>query len=176
MIFFFIACASKTEPYWAINHLSLIPGSSSVEGTQSWEFFNKRWRNSRADKNFLCARTQEVTGNVVAELESCEGCIAAYSLDIEEVESDCSGDAESLATDAGFAAPLQIAIGDPPESLSELDPHSGKSMGWYLSVDGEVYEPWGFAYAEELDFEGSAPPGWNSEQVYTLWPAVALEL
>ena len=180
MIWALLGCASG-NPHWAINHLSLIPSSSSAEGTQSWEFFDKAWRNNRKDKHFLCARTQSITGKVVAPLEGCEGCITAYELSIEEIETDCSSDiseeAAAVATDEGFAATLQIAIGDPAADFADMDPYPGKSMGWYLSTDNETYQPWGFAYQEGLDFDGeTGAPGWTSGQVYTLWPAVALEL
>lgn len=180
MIWVLLGCASG-DPHWAINHLSLIPASSGAEGTQSWEFFSKAWRKNRNEKNFLCARTQEVTGTVVAPLDGCEGCITAYELDISEVETDCTSDiseeAALLAEDEGFAATLQIAIGDVFTDFSEMDPYPGKSMGWYLSTDNETYQPWGFAYPEGLDFDGeTGAPGWTSGQVYTLMPAVALEL
>ena len=70
------------------------------------------------------------------------------------------------------------SIGEVSSDIEDMDPHPGDSMGWYLSTDGEAYEPWGFAYDEQLDFENGEPgPSlWTSDRVYTLKPAVALEL
>ncbi|HNC95760.1 MAG TPA: hypothetical protein PKY30_00445 [Myxococcota bacterium] len=169
-----LACGSD-EVHWAVNSLSLEPDSRGVVGTQTWAFFSENWEKNRAEKTFVCARTQQVEGRTSTELEGCEGCLAAYSLTVTEIETDCTGDE---ATAKGFAAALPIAVGDVPADLEELNPQGDRSLGWYLSMDGESYQPWGFAYFEELDFEngGRGLPGWTSGQVYTFSPAVALEL
>jgi hypothetical protein len=169
-----LGCASE-EIHWAVNSMSLEPSSRGVTGTQTWAFFTESWEKNRAEKTFACARTQQVAGDTSTELEGCEGCLASYTLTITEIETDCTGDE---ATAKGFAAELQVAVGDVPAELEDLNPQGDRSLGWYLSLDGESYEAWGFAYFEELDFEngGRGLPGWTSGQVYSFSPAVALEL
>lgn len=167
------ACASD-EPVWAVHHASLVPTESGVSGTQTWEFFSEDWAQSGDPDAFVCARAQLVTGVVVAALPGCDGCVAAYDLAFTELESDCEGD---LATDAGFATPPTIGLGDVPGDLDELDPYPGRSVGWYLSTDGVELTAYGYAYEEVLDWSGDVgAPGWRIGQTYTLWPAFAWDL
>lgn len=174
MILLLWACASP-EVHWAVNSMSLEPDSGGLSGTQTWSFFTEGWEKKRAERTFSCARTQMVEGSTNRELEGCKGCLAAYTLELSEIETDCTGEE---GTAKGYASDLQIAIGDVPASFQDLNPQGDRALGWYLSMDGEVYEPWGFAWFEGLDFEngGRGLPGWVSGQVYTLTPAVALEL
>lgn len=171
---FLLACASQ-DPHWAVNHLSLVPTEKGVEGTQTWEFFEKSWQKHRAEKTFVCVRAQSVTGTVVSPLEGCDDCRVAYTLESTDFDTDCASD---VGNDSGFRASLSIAIGSAiPSDIAALDPYPGQSMAWYLAMDNETYEPWGFAYDEALDYDGElGRPGWVSDQYYTLWPAVALEL
>lgn len=166
-------CASDV-PSWAVHHASLTPTETGLGGTQTWEFFSPAWARSGDEDAFLCARAQLVTGSVTAALPGCEGCTVAYTLDVAELESDC---AAPLDADTAYATPRAIGIGDVPQDLSDLDPYPGRSLGWYLSVDGVAMEPYGFAYDEALDWAGDlGSPGWSSGQTYTLWPAYAWDL
>ncbi len=166
-------CASD-EPVWAVHHASLIPTESGLGGTQTWEFFTPEWAKSGDPSAFVCARGQLVTGAVVAALPGCEDCQATYTLDVAELESDC---AAPLDTDAAYATPRAMGIGSVPDELADLDPYPGRSVGWYLSVDGVEMKPYGFAYDEALDWAGElGTPGWSTDQAYTLWPAYAWDL
>lgn len=173
LTFALLACSTET-PVWAVHHASLEPTATGATGTQTWEMFTAEWaKNGKADE-FLCARAQLVTGAVITAPEGCTGCVAAYDLAFSELESDC---AAPLDTDAAFATPVSIGIGDLPAELEDLDPWPGRSLGWYISVDGVTMSPYGFAYAEGLDWEGAlGAPGWVAGQLYTLWPAYAWDL
>lgn len=167
------ACASD-EPTWAVHHASLIPTETGLSGTQTWEFFGAEWARTGDPDEMACARAQTVTGDVVAALPGCEGCLAAYTLEVAELESDC---AEPYATDAAYTTPRAIGIGDVPAGLAELDPYPGRSLGWYVSVDGVELTFYGYAYDEALDWAGElGAPGWATGQAYTLWPAYAWDL
>lgn len=166
-------CASD-EAVWAVHHASLIPTETGLSGTQTWEFFTEDWAKSGDPDAFVCARAQLVTGAVVAALPGCDGCVAAYELTVTELETDCEG---GLAEDGGFVTPLAIGIGDVAADLEDLDPYPGRSLGWYLSTDGEELASYGYAYDEALDWSGDiGAPGWRTEQTYTLWPAYAWDL
>ncbi|MDP2312469.1 MAG: hypothetical protein Q8P41_06150 [Pseudomonadota bacterium] len=173
LILLAVGCASDA-PAWAVHHASIIPTETGLGGTQTWEFFTPAWARSGSEDAFLCGRGQLVTGTVVSALPGCDGCQAAYTLEISELESDC---AAPLDTDTAYATPRAMGIGDVPEALADLDPYPGRSLGWYLSVDGVEMEPYGFVYQEALDWAGDlGAPGWITGQTYTLWPAYAWDL
>lgn len=166
-------CASD-EPVWAVHHASVVPGESGLDGTQTWEFFDAAWARSGDEDAFVCARGQLVTGALIAALPGCDGCLAAYTLEVAELESDCAAPYDA---DPAYTTPRAIGIGDVPDALADADPYPGRSLGWYLSVDGQQMEPYGFAYDEALDWAGElGAPGWTSGQAYTLWPAYAWDL
>ncbi len=166
-------CASD-EPVWAVHHASFIPTETGLGGTQTWEFFTEEWARSGDPDAFSCARAQLVTGAVVAAPQGCDGCVASYELTVSELESDC---ADPLGTDPAYATPRAVGIGEVPADAEDLDPYPGRSLGWYVSVDGQELEFYGFAYDEALDWSGEiGAPGWTSGQAYTLWPAYAWDL
>lgn len=169
-----VACASDV-PTWAVHHASVIPSETGLAGTQSWEFFDAGWEDGRGKDSYLCVRAQEVSGEVTAALSGCPGCVVAYALAATELETDCD---EPIATDPAYAeAVLTMGIGEVPGDLASLDPHPSRSLGWYLSFDGETFTPYGFAYEEGLDWEGEiGQPGWAVGQTYTLWPAYAWDI
>ena len=169
------ACASDT-PAWAVDVLSAVPTSTGITGTQTWHFFTERWGKAKEDDAFVCARVQTFTGEVTspAAYEGCASCLFSYALTFTEFDSDCD---EALATDAAYVLPETLAIGDVPEDLVDLDPHPGRSLGWYAVFEGVQLEPYGFAWDDALDWGGDpGPPGWNEGGVYTLSPAYAWEL
>jgi hypothetical protein len=174
MLFLWLMACSSDKAAYAVNVMSVQPDQKGLSGTQTWQFFNSAWARHRLAKNFLCARAQEITGIVIPPPSGCSGCDNAYKLTAEDIDSDCATDE---ATNPGYKATLYIAIGKVSSDISDMDPHSGESLGWYLSTDGEDYEPWGFAYDERLD-KGEDPGVviWSSDGTYTLMPAVALEL
>lgn len=171
MLFFF-GCASDTVA-WAVNHASVVPETSGVSGTQTWEFFTEGWTPDSGDEHYACARAQTLSGSV-ASSPPCDECLYLYKLSYEEFGTDCSGDE---AEDPSYRALVYFGIGDVPEELSADDPHPGKSFGWFVSVDGETMEPFGWAWDEAYDYGGDpGPPGWVEGRAYTLWPSVAWEL
>lgn len=173
MLLLLFACASD-EVVWAVNHASVVPTESGITGTQTWEFFTKKWGKNHSETAFICARAQELTGTLSTSTKGCEGCLAAYSLTIQEIESDCEAD---LATDPAYATMLAFGVGDVPADYAEDDPHPGQSMGWYVSFDGSLLEPMGFVWDEAFDYAGEpGAPGWQNDQVYTFWPAAAWDL
>jgi hypothetical protein len=168
-----LACASD-DVAWAVHHASVVPSATGLTGTQTWEFFDARWADTRGADTFVCARAQELAGDVVAAPEGCDGCTVAYALTAAELGGDCEG---ALAEDRGYLASVTIGIGDVPAVLADLDPYPGRSLGWYASFDGGPAEPYGYAYVETLEWQGDlGSPGWVAGQAYTLWPAYAWDL
>jgi hypothetical protein len=168
-----LACASD-DPTWAVQHASVIPAETGLTGTQTWEFFDAGWAHSGSADAFVCARAQIVDGDVASALPGCDGCVVSYSLGLTELESDC---AAPLDGDEAYGTPKAMAIGVVPDDLTDLDPYPGRSLGWYVSVDGVELAPFGFAYDEALEWGGTlGAPGWVTGQTYTLWPAYAWDL
>jgi len=141
--FLLSACSGQGGvPAFAVPHGSLSTSPDAVEGYAVWEFFSKRWRRKRADKHHVCAEVHEVAGTAVELDSSCAGCSFMYSLDVLALESDCTTDRSDYGIPAGFA------FGDVPRSLASDDPQPGVSYGWYVSWEGEDWEPMGFAVPE----------------------------
>jgi hypothetical protein len=166
-------CASSA-PSWAFQSGAVTPSASGLTGVQAWSFFTSAWGRAKSDQAFVCARSQEVSGTTAAPLPGCIGCTAAYTLTVSEIDSDCDAD---LADDPSYTLPVAIAIGPVDDALADLDPHPGRSLGWYASFDGVQLESYGFAWDIALDEGGDAgPPGWNPGQTYTLGPSFAWDL
>lgn len=169
-----LAGCGSDAPSWALQTGAATPSTSGLAGVQAWAFFTEAWGKAQGDAAFVCARSQTVAGTTAAPLPGCVGCTAAYTLTVHEIDSDC--DAE-LAQDPSYTLPVAIAIGPVDDSLAALDPHEGRSLGWYASFDGVELTPYGLAWDIALDETGdSGPPGWNPGQTYTLWPAYAWDL
>jgi len=170
-----LACGSDA-PVWALQHLEVTPSAAGVEGTQAWEFFREGWAQGRDPDDFLCARAQSLRGQVRVAPTGCASCTVAYGVEAEELDTHCG---EKLAGAATYAESIRIhAIGEVHESLLELDPHPGRSLGWYVSLDGgETLTPYGFAYDSALDRdETPGAPGWAHGGTYALWPAFAWDI
>lgn len=168
-----LACASD-DPAWAVNHMSVVPTADGIEGTQTWEFYTERWGRAKDDDAYVCARAQTFTGEVVATPSDCDGCRFAYTIYLDELGGDCNS---IVAVDPAYELPYSIAVGDLPDDFVDMDPHSGRSLGWYASFDNETWVAHGFAWDDALDWGGDpGPPGWNDGQAYTLWPAYAWDL
>jgi len=166
-------CTDSTAS-WAFQAGTVTPSASGLAGVQAWSFFTSAWGHAKGDGAFLCARTQELTGTTAAPLPGCVGCTAAYTLTVTEIDSDCDAD---LAEDPSYTLPVAIAIGPVDDALADLDPHPGRSLGWYASFDGVSLQSYGFAWDLALDEGGDAgPPGWNPGQTYSLGPSFAWDL
>ena len=174
LLFFFLPACSDQSPAWAVHHASVVPAETGLSGTQTWEFFTSEWARTGSADAYVCGRAQVETGSVTAALPGCEGCVVAYALALSELESDCEA---PLDTDEAYTTPTVIGIGDLPEEWTALDPFPGRSLGWYVSLDGVEMQAYGFAYPETLEWAGAlGSPGWATGQTYTLWPAYAWDL
>ncbi|MFZ5482065.1 MAG: hypothetical protein ACOZNI_35215 [Myxococcota bacterium] len=174
MLLTILACASD-DVAWGVHHASVVPSETGLSGTQTWEFFDGQWADSRDEKDFVCARAQTLLGEPVAAPQGCTGCTVAYAVVADELGGDCEG---ALADDESYlTAVATIGFGDVSDALADLDPYPGRSLGWYASFDGEKADAYGFAYVEGLDWQGDrGSPGWVPGQTYTLWPAYAWDL
>lgn len=171
-----LAGCGSDEAAWAVHHAALTPSATGITGSQTWEFFDEGWAEDPDGTHFVCARAMTVTGAVVTAPVGCEGCVAAYELVAEELDSDCPA---PLDTDTAYSLGVTMfGIGDADRDLSVLDRYPGRSLGWYISRDaGETMEAYGFAWDEALDWSGDlGAPGWATGQSYTLWPAYAWDL
>lgn len=171
------ACAPADVPAWALQHASVTvsPDGATISGTQTWEFYSARWEEGRDQDDHICARAQTITGEALASLpDGCPGCIGAFSMMVEELDTDCTGE---VATDPSYAGTTLYAIGSVDRSVESLDPYPGDSMGWFVAWSTEDVEPLGFAYNDALD-AGEEPeaPGWVVGLTYVLWPAFVWDL
>lgn len=167
-------CGGEAVPRWAVQHATVDVSTSGLQGYQVWELFGKKWKRKQAEKHHLCGLVQTVDGDLQGALDGCEGCEASYALRIEELESDCDPAWVSGDTYDGVRG---YAFGDVPADQAGLDPYPGRSLGWYLSWDGETAEFMGFAWSEAIE-TGDGPPaqGWAPGERYVLEPAYAWEL
>lgn len=168
-----VGCGPRSVK-WAVQDGVVTPDQSGLVGEQAWSFFANNWGSAKGDKAFVCARAQTLTGTASSPLPGCATCTVAYTLAVAETESDCDAD---LADDPSYTLPVAMGIGPVDDALAGMDPHEGRSLGWYASFDGENLEPYGFAWDAAIDAgEDPGPPGWNPGQSYTLWAAYAWDL
>lgn len=170
-------CAKDQAPAWALQHgtLSVSEDGATISGVQVWEFFTNRWRRSLDEDAHVCARLQSFTGAASAVDDNlCLDCEALFNLEVEDVETDCSG---SVGEADAFLGPSRLAVGSVPPGLSEDDPYPGDSLGWYADWgDGEL-SPTGFLWSEALELDESRPPiGWTEGERYVFWPDLAWRL
>ncbi len=166
-----LSCADDT-PAWAVQHASVVPTATGMNGTQTWEFFNAAWSPDGGDDGYLCMRAQTLEGTLTTQ-KSCPSCRAVWVLTVTELGSDCS---DELIADEHFAGPDRYAIGDAHDEFAEDDPFPERSFGWAAGFGDDELTPMGWAWPEALELEGEASPGWALERPYTLWPAVAWQL
>ena len=170
MIALLVACSN--DPVWVVQHASIVPSSTGMEGTQRWDFHSAAWSPDASDEGPLCARTQALVGTLTTA-PGCPDCRAAYDLVVTELDSDC---ADELNHDPGFSGPALYTIGDvPPELLAE-EPYPGEGFGWSVGFgDGGLVDV-GYVYAEALDLGELPPAGLATGATYTLSPAIAWEI
>jgi hypothetical protein len=172
-----VACSngySTGTAVWALNTATVTPSEDGLAGAHTWTFFNSGWEKSQSEDDLVCEIVQELTGSVVAPMTGCEGCSATYEVAFSQVASDCS---EELTGDPGLDAVIGFAFGPVPGEVAEDNPYPDQAAGWYLSIDGEVMEGHGFAYAPALDRgEEVQFNGWIVGETFTLAPAYAWEL
>jgi hypothetical protein len=170
-----LACTDG-GPAWAVHHASVVPDAGGFSGTQTWELFSAAWAEDRDPSRRVCARAQRVTATVRTIPEGCEGCFAAYTVSVVE-ELTGGGCPAPYDTDPAFAASIsEWMIGDVGDEVLALDPWPSRSMGWTV-LEADAVVPYGFAYDEALDWEGTlGPAGWAESGTYTLISAWAWDL
>lgn len=167
-------CGGAATPRWAVQHGTVDVQSASVDGYQVWEFFSKKWKRKRKEKRHICSLLQQMSGDLVSDLDGCLDCIATYQLTVTDLETDCEAD---VVGNGGFGGVRYLAVGAVPDDQAQEDPYPGRSMGWYLSWDGQIADFMGFVYHEDLDLDGTAPvAGWSPSERYVLDPVFAWEL
>ncbi|MSQ03677.1 MAG: hypothetical protein EXR71_17625 [Myxococcales bacterium] len=170
MIALFLACSN--DPAWVVQRASIVPTSTGMEGTQTWEFYAAGWSPDAGDEGSLCTRGQTLVG-ALTTAPACPDCRAAYDLAVTELDSDC---ADALIRDPGFSGPALYAIGEVPADLLAEEPFPGEGFGWSEGFgDGSLIDV-GYAYAEALDLGEVPPAGLATGATYTLLPAIAWEL
>lgn len=167
------ACASD-EISWALNSATLQPDSTGIVGTHVWSFFPERWERKQDEDQRQCFMVQDLTGDVIAELEGCRQCQAMYAVSLSPVESDCP---DSITSNPSYTGLVAFGVGEIHPDIAHLDPFPGDSLGWYLSFDGEIAMAQGFVYPQALD-QGEEPRvlGWSVDGLYTFSPAYAWDL
>lgn len=172
-----IGCARDHAPAWALQHgtLSLSEDGQTVTGVQVWEFFTRAWGRSLDEDAHVCARLQALTGAAVSVDENlCLDCEAIFNLELEEVETDCSG---PVGESDAFLGPTRLAVGSVPPGLSEDDPYPGDSLGWYADWGDGALAPTGYLWPEALELDaGRVPRGWVAGERYVFWPDLAWQL
>lgn len=167
-------CGGEASPFWAVQHGSLELSNDGFEGYQVWELFSKQWRKDGEEKYHLCVVVQRIEGSLSSTEEGCEGCLGSYTVEVEQLETDCP---DGMVDSTSFGGPRAMAVGRVPPSLSDLDPAPGRSMGWYTRWEPGPVEPMGFVIPEG---SGSANDqgvqGWVPGERYELEPAYAWEL
>lgn len=166
-----LACASG-EVHWVVQHASIVPTSTGMSGTQTWELFDESWSPEAGDRGFVCVRAQTVEGTLTTT-KSCPECRAVWVINVSELDSDCP---EALVEDARFSGPDTLAIGEVHDDFTASDPFPDRSFGWAAGFGDGALTDMGWAWPEALELEGEAAPGWALNRPYTLWPAVAWEL
>ena len=165
------------EAAWAMQHATVEVQGDALVGFQVWEFYARGWKRDQGEEDHICARVQELEGQLTSDLDGCQACSATYEITLTELETDCTG---PEATDANYAAITHFAVGDVHAEIAIDDPYPGKSLGWYQTWDAEAVDAMGFAWDERLEDgavdAGPVSPGWNTDQRYVLWPAYAWEL
>ncbi|RME20924.1 MAG: hypothetical protein D6798_19300 [Deltaproteobacteria bacterium] len=155
---------------WAVQHATVDVSSSGVSGYQVWEIFDRRWDDRQNSRHHLCAVVQQVEGGLVADFEGCDGCEASYELEVDLLETDCPADTVDPSVFSGVRG---YGFGEVPSELRDADPDPGRSVGWYVSWDGQQAEALGFATPEDDTVDAT---GWQVDTRYELVPAVAWEL
>ena len=169
------ACAEKAGPSsWAVHHAAAEATPGGLRGYQTWEFFTEDWSGDREADTHVCARVQALAGVEAAPLSGCTECDVTVAVRADEVSTDCEGEE---GTKAGFGSMTHFAIGPLPEQLEGDAPYPGETLGWYLSWDGVIIEPYGFVWNEALDRgEPVLVTGWDEGARYVFWPAYAWDL
>lgn len=168
-----LACAGG-EVDWALNEATAQPDATGLQGTHLWTFFPGRWERKQREDLRVCYLMQDLTGDVIGALDGCLECVAMYSVELTPVDSDCG---EELADDPAYQGIVAVGIGSVHPDIAHLDPHPERSLGWYLSFDGERATAHGFVYPEALDRGGDPPVvGWSADGLYTFAPAYAWDL
>lgn len=159
-------------PAWLLDHASVVPSATGLEGVLVRTFYAEGWEKKQSEDYALCTMLQDMTGVVVAPYEGCRRCNAMYTVELRELETDCTDAQLDGLTLDGLVA---IGVGQLHPDIAADDPNGGESLGWYVSYDGEVALEHGYAWPDDLDLLDGVQP-WSAGNGYTLWPAYAWQL
>ncbi len=169
-----LACAPEPggDVTWAVDYATVRVDRGSLDGQHVWAFFSEGWEKKRDEAYHSCSLLQSVEGQEIDAWDGCEGCIAMYEVQLEDLEHDCEN---RLVADPSYTGVLAFGIGEVASELEGDAPYEG-ALGWYLAyATGEAIVQ-GYAWAEGLEFDREVQDGWVDDQVYTLWPAYAWDL
>lgn len=167
-------CGGEAAPRWAVQHGTLDVGADGVEGYQVWEFFARKWQSKHDEKHHICTLVQQVDGDLAGDLDGCLGCVASYTVTLTELESDC---APEVVSGGSYGDMRAMAFGQVADDIAADDPFPGRSLGWYVTWDGQQAQSMGFAWHEDTgERDDPQVVGWAPGERYVLEPAYAWEL
>lgn len=153
-----------TTPAWAFDPIWIEPEGDGIHGIHAWHVYSDAWHEKRAEASYLCAVVVELWGAPA----DCDGCVHAWAVETELLESDCD---PALAQDPTFVALKGLGIGEPTTDADA--PHPGATAVGYADYGFGAWEVHGWAYPDALD-AGRTPTSdeWDGEQPFTLWPTL----
>jgi hypothetical protein len=175
MLFVILGCAEPTPTgtaSWAVDYATVSVDRGALEGQHVWVFYGDGWQKNQDEGWHECSILQSVTGQETDPWDGCEGCLAMYEVELEDLQHDCT---ERLVSDPAYTGILGFGIGEVSSELEGDQPYDG-ALGWYIAYETGDLLVQGYAWAEGLEFGREVEEGWVDEQVYTLWPAYAWDL
>lgn len=162
---------TSPTPFYALDPIYLEPTPQGVYGVQSWELFSEEWGRRFAARHYLCAVIVELEG--IPTTEGCPECSHRFRVEATLLESDCDA---AVAEDPRFLALAALGLGEDRPEVEAKVPHPDASSGAWADY-GEGWEPYGWAWPEELDHGGTpASTEWDEARPFQLWPAYVWEL
>jgi len=157
---------------WAVNYATVSVDQGTLSGHHVWAFYADGWERDYDEAFHRCSLVQSVIGEETEPWAGCQGCIAMYEVQLQDLEHDCT---DRVVSDPAYEGVLAFGIGDIDRDIAGEEPYE-QSLGWYLAYEADQALDHGYAWAEGLEFDRPIQEGWVDGQVYTLWPAYAWDL
>jgi len=156
---------------WALNYADVTVGETSITGTHTWSFYKEGWESSRDLDALACSVVQAIEG----ESTDIEGCVAAYTISLSTLDSDCP---EGVTNDPMLTERItSFCVDALSDDASAQSPWPDESMGWSLVIGkGKNSIEHGYVYATSLEQGDQAPDGWQVGENYLFWPTWAWTL
>lgn len=155
-------CGDEGVPAWGVDTFTLDPTGDELVGIQRWDLYNADWWTSGAPRDHVCGAVVRL--HPEPRTADCPDCVVAWSASPTLRETDC----ERVAA-GDLLRVTAVAVGSLSDELVNEDPHPGESLGAWVQIDGSGWLPHGWAYAEALDYGGTAQD-WDGDTVFTMWP------